>query len=184
MARLAVAATLTITTTLPALAHTQEETEAWLQEWQAAIPETGMTVEHAELFADWHARHFYYFHPSRAPVRPTSRTPKSSPPNRGMGSNVEQWRNLVSAYFPADQVERALCIMSYESGGNELAKNPRSSASGLFQHLARYWPERSVKAGWAGADIFDPEANIAVAAWLWAVGGWGHWSPYNRGLCR
>lgn len=183
MARVAVATALTITTTLPALAHTQEETEAWLQEWQAAIPETGMTVEHAELFADWHERHFYHFHPvSHTPVVRSPRTPPTV--DRGMGSNVEQWRGLVSAYFPAEQVDRALCIMSYESGGNPSAKNPSSSASGLFQHLARYWPERSAKAGWAGADIFDPTANTAVAAWLWSVGGWGHWAPYNRGLCR
>lgn len=67
-------------------------------------------------------------------------------------------------------------VMACESGGNPLAKNPRSSASGLFQHLARLWPERSVKAGWPGADIFDPEANIAVAAWLYYYGGGpGHW---------
>ncbi len=166
-----------------AQAHTSEDIDAWMIDWQANIPESGMTIEHIELFIDWHERHFYHFHDrpvSRAPVRPTV----DKPPGRGMGTNVEQWRGLVAQYFPADQVDRALCIMSYESGGNELAKNPRSSASGLFQHLARYWPERSAKAGWAGADIFDPTANVAVAAWLWGQGGWWHWSPYKRGECR
>lgn len=125
--------------------------------------------------ADWERRH------------PCSRVLgfKCAPKvHRGMGSNVEQWRPLVAQHFPASEVERALCIMSRESGGNPNAKNPRSSASGLFQHLARYWPDRSAAAGWAGASIWDPEANIAVAAWLQRTGGWGHWSPYLRGHCR
>ncbi len=81
----------------------------------------------------------------------------------------------MSRYFAADQVERALRVMACESGGLPTAKNPGSSASGLFQHLGRYWTARSQRAGWAGASIFDPEANIAVAAWLQRTGGWSHW---------
>lgn len=100
-----------------------------------------------------------------------------------MGSNVEQWRSLVAAYF-GSETDRALCIMSHESGGNPNATNPSSGAAGLFQHLPKYWSDRAAKAGRPGADIYDPEANTAVAAWLQATGGWTHWSPYNRGLCR
>ncbi|HEY5652241.1 MAG TPA: transglycosylase SLT domain-containing protein [Acidimicrobiia bacterium] len=92
--------------------------------------------------------------------------------------NVETWRPLVEAYFPPSDVARALRVIGCESSGDPDAKNPRSSASGLFQHLARFWSERSVKAGLAGADIFDPEANAAVAAWLvYEGGGWSHWNP-------
>jgi hypothetical protein len=79
-----------------------------------------------------------------------------------------------------DEVEYALMILNAESTGVPTAVNPRSRASGLFQHLPRYWEERSRAAGWAGADIFDPEANIAVAAWLRATSpqhGWYHWEP-------
>jgi hypothetical protein len=90
-------------------------------------------------------------------------------------AGVEQWRPLVERYFAADQVERALRVMSCESGGSPTAANGSSSARGLFQHLGRYWESRSAAAGWAGASIFDPEANIAVAAWLQRSGGWGHW---------
>lgn len=60
--------------------------------------------------------------------------------------------------------------------------NPYSGASGLFQHMPYYWPARAEKAGWAGADIFDPEANIAVSAWLVlrsereGKGSWAHWT--------
>ena len=99
-------------------------------------------------------------------------------------ARVEQWRPLVDEYWGAqgyaDEVEYALMILSAESTGVPSAVNPRSNASGLFQHLPKYWEERSRAAGWAGADIFDPEANIAVAAWLRATSperGWKHWEP-------
>lgn len=92
--------------------------------------------------------------------------------------DVEVWRPLVEAHFAPDDVARALAVISCESSGDPNAKNPKSSASGLFQHLGRFWPERSVKAGLAGADIFDPSANVAVAAWLvYEGGGWSHWNP-------
>lgn len=114
--------------------------------------------------------------------KPVAKAASSLPKNRGMGTNVEQWRGLVSAYFSADKVETALCVMKWESGGNPTAYNSKYGASGLFQHLKGYWRERSSAAGWGGADIFNPEANVAVAAWLQAAGGWGHWSTYRH--CR
>ena len=77
---------------------------------------------------------------------------------------VERWRPVVDMYFPEDRVDWALRIMECESGGDPNAKNPRSSASGLFQHLARLWPARAEAAGFADSDVFDPFANIAVAA--------------------
>jgi hypothetical protein len=58
------------------------------------------------------------------------------------------------------------------------SRTQRRAASGLFQHLASMWPERSAAAGWSGADVFDPVANTAVAAWLvYDFGGWSHWYP-------
>lgn len=89
--------------------------------------------------------------------------------------DVERWRPVVDTYFPEDRVDWALRIMECESRGDPNAKNPNSSASGLFQHLARLWPERAAAAGWADADVFDPFANIAVAAWLLENGGTSHW---------
>ena len=89
--------------------------------------------------------------------------------------DVERWRPLVTIHFPSDRVDWALRIIECESHGEPNAKNPRSSASGLFQHLASLWDERAAAAGWAGADVFDPQANIAVAAWLLENGGPGHW---------
>ena len=38
---------------------------------------------------------------------------------RGMGSDWEQWRPLVAGYFPADQVDTAVCVIQHESGGKD-----------------------------------------------------------------
>lgn len=94
------------------------------------------------------------------------------------GPGAEGWRPLVEKYFPADEVDRAIRIMQCESKGDPGARNPSSGASGLFQHMPRYWPERAAGAGFSGASVFDPEANIAAAAYLvydHPGGGWKHW---------
>lgn len=96
---------------------------------------------------------------------------------------VERWRPAVTEAvfaFGGDDadVHRFLRIMQCESAGRPDAKNPNSSASGLMQHLTRYWPDRSERAGMPGADVFDPQANIWVSAWLALAapeGGWQHW---------
>jgi soluble lytic murein transglycosylase-like protein len=90
--------------------------------------------------------------------------------------SVEQWRPLVEEHFPPAWVDWALQIISCESHGDPTAVNPRTSARGLMQHLDRYWSGRAAAAGWAGASPYDPEANIAVGAWLLADGGPSHWS--------
>ena len=107
--------------------------------------------------------------PMEASPSPSLSSPTSFP------LSVEQWRPLVEAFFSPSDVTWALRVISCESNGDPNADNPRSTASGLFQHLATYWGERSTKAGWGGSSIWDPEANIAVAAWLYYNGGPGHW---------
>lgn len=93
-------------------------------------------------------------------------------------SGGEDWRQLVALFFEPEHVDRAVRVITCESGGDPDAKNPSSSASGLFQHLGSLWGDRIVKAGWEGADIWDPVANVGVAAWLvYEGGGWGHWNP-------
>ncbi len=104
---------------------------------------------------------------------------------RGIGSlipdnptSAQDWRPLVEIYFEPDQVDKALEIMQCESNGRPDAKNPRSTASGLFQHLHSMWPPRVAAAGWEDGSIWDPQINIAVAAWLVNEGGgWSHWNP-------
>ncbi len=88
---------------------------------------------------------------------------------------VERWRGLVEQYFDAGDVDHALSVIDCESGGDPDATNTVTGAGGLFQHLFAYWESRAEAAGWPGADVYDPEANIAVGAWLAYHGGWGHW---------
>jgi MYXO-CTERM domain-containing protein len=101
----------------------------------------------------------------------------------GITQAVEQWRKLVEKYFKYQHVTWALNIMQCESGGNPNAYNAGSGASGLFQHLAKYWPPRATAAGFPGASVFDGEANIAASAWLLYQAGPGQWSckysPYE-----
>lgn len=90
---------------------------------------------------------------------------------------VERWRGLVARYFPASVVNQALSVMWCESRGNPKAVNPSSGAAGLFQHLPKYWAQRSAAVGFGGKSAFDPEANVAAAAALYkSRGNWSHWS--------
>jgi hypothetical protein len=91
---------------------------------------------------------------------PPSTTPTSFPPH------IEQWRGLVSQFFPASRVNEALAIIRCESNGDPDAYNPYSGAAGLFQFLPSTWATTSPNAGYGGASVFDPEANVATAAWL------------------
>jgi len=101
--------------------------------------------------------------------------------SRGMGNNVEQWRLLVTTYFGPDLVPTALCLISYESGGNPDAKNPTSSARGLFQLLGSLWAPYF---GVTLDQLYDPGTNVRLARQVYELQGWGAWTPYQRGLCR
>ncbi len=100
---------------------------------------------------------------------------------RGIGPGVEQWRSLVAAYFPADAVETALCLMGPESGGDPNAHS-RSDSIGLMQVHAPTWADFY---GVSWADLRDPVINISIAADIYLnQGGWVHWNPWKRGECR
>lgn len=95
--------------------------------------------------------------------------------------NVERWRSLVAANFPPDRVNEALSVMECESEGNPTATNPISGAAGLFQHMPGFWSDRSRRAGVPGANIYDPNANVRVAGWLFSQSNtWSHWSCKPR----
>jgi hypothetical protein len=89
---------------------------------------------------------------------------------------------LVEGFF--EEVDRpwALRVAVCESSGQpddygSDAVNSSSRASGWFQHLPKFWEERSEAAGFAGVDIMDPVANVGVAAWLlYDGGGKSHWN--------
>jgi len=125
-----------------------------------------------------------------SPTSPTSTAPPATTPTTsggggGGGSNpgsVEQWRSLVGQFFPSDRVEQALAIIDCESNGNPNAQNPYSGAAGLFQFLPSTWASTAPNAGYGGASVFDPEANVASAAWLanrYQELGYSFWHPWS-----
>ncbi|MBT8201341.1 MAG: transglycosylase SLT domain-containing protein [Acidimicrobiia bacterium] len=86
-------------------------------------------------------------------------------------------RSLVAQFFRPEDVDKAVVVAFCESRYDANATNSRSGAAGLFQHLPKFWENRSAKAGFGGSDIYDPTANVAVAAWLvYSNGGWKHWN--------
>lgn len=96
-------------------------------------------------------------------------------------TGVERWRPLVAKYFNAVNVPTMMCLMAFESGGSPTAKNPKSSARGLFQVMASIWaPVYNV----SYEDLYDPEINTWVAAGVLGRQGYTAWSPYNRGECH
>ncbi|MGH8916451.1 MAG: transglycosylase SLT domain-containing protein [Acidimicrobiia bacterium] len=126
------------------------------------------------------------------PSSPTTTAPPATTTTDGGGGGgdwdfppaVEQWRSLVQQHFPSDRVEEALRIIQCESLGDADAYNPYSGASGLFQFLPATWASTSPKAGFSGASVFDPVANIGTAAWLanrYEDMGQSFWQPWS---CR
>jgi len=109
---------------------------------------------------------------------PTVTTTTLAPKPKTVVTGVEQWRPLVEKHFSASNVKTALRVMACESGGNPDVTNRSHTAAGLFQHLLKYWDARAAQAGYPGGNIFDPETNIAVSAWLVENHGWSHWSCY------
>lgn len=137
---------------------TRDEMAAFLTRALGLLPPDEMPLIPADIRADYLAE-------LSAPPWPT-------------GPGAEGWRTLVEQYFEPGDVDKAIRIIACESHGDPNARNRSSGASGLFQHIPRYWPERSRGAGFAGASVFDPVANVGVAAWLvydYPAGGWKHW---------
>ena len=88
---------------------------------------------------------------------------------------------LINEYFLPEDRALALMIAFCESSGqtHHVGSDVVSDALavGWFQHLARYWAERSDKAGWGDYHPFHGRANVAVAAWLYYSSGVHHWNP-------
>ena len=194
---------------LPARAHTQEEMNQWLMQWSDRMEHAFVTdgdFGHliAELY-DMENRHPWWngefidieeiarsdSGESEPPlhVEPakqvTAPAPEPEPEPVTYGKGVEQWRDLVTAYF-GGKTDVALCIMEIESGGDPTAHNTRTGASGLFQFMPSTWSSMvpdSITGGNMDS-VWTPETNIAGAAWLQGAEGWGQWSPWKRGECH
>jgi hypothetical protein len=126
--------------------------------------------------------------PVTAPPSTTTPPPTTSPPPPVTGGQfppaVERWRPLVGAYFPPERVDGALSVIRCESYGDPNAYNPYSGAAGLFQFLPSTWATVSPRAGFDGASVFDPEANIGTAAWLTAYYASRGSDPWAAWACK
>lgn len=174
-----------------AFAHTEAEIQEWEEQWEASMAEAQEKGEIWEsvvrdllrgrtYFMDRHPCYFYGDCPTPETHAPVSASTPSAPRPSvewDVGAGVEQWRGLVASYFPAGEVERALCIMWFESRGDPNAKNPSSGAAGLFQVMPFWWDHY-------GGDRYDPTTNVSVASLILASQGWTAWSPYKRGECH
>lgn len=159
---------LTLALLLPLTPHTPAEQRTWIESWEEKVRENGiLSQELLAEYVDFQTRH--------APKVSSTSTTRST--YQGIGSNVEQWRGLVGEYF--SDVDRALCLMRYESGGNPNAKS-WAGARGLLQVMP-FWAE---SLGMSPDALYDPTTNIKVAKHVYDQQGWWAWSPYKRGLCR
>lgn len=184
------ALSLVMALTLPPIApHSWSELNEWLDDWNArrqkAEAEMFFVLEWEwfdmlERHPNWDGRHLDPPPPpAPSPVAQTPSPDSSDGPYRGMGAGVEQWRELAASYF-GSEVDRALCLMAHESGGNPSAQNPSSGASGLMQVMPFWADEYGVSRG----ALFDPATNLRIAKGIRDSQGWTAWSPYNRGECR
>ena len=110
---------------------------------------------------------------------PSDPSTQEQPSTGSMASETSGWlsqvqvRALVSLYFAAEDVNKAVRVAWCESRFDPNSTNLRTGAVGLFQHLPQYWEERAAAAGFPGADPTDPVASTAAAAWaVYDGGGW------------
>lgn len=181
---------------LPAQAHSEAELDVWVEHWHEAgenpPPLDRVALASTDLdrleaawsdMADRHpcSRALRTWSQACERPAPAPRSPASPSPSgvhRGMGSNVEQWRGLVAAYF-GSEVERALCVVAWESGGNPGAASPTND-HGLFQIHAPLWTDHY---GVSITQLYDPETNTRLAKSIRDTQGWIAWSAVKREKC-
>jgi uncharacterized protein YabE (DUF348 family) len=105
-----------------------------------------------------------------APATELRRVGTRIPPG---SSEIEQIIRDAAAAQGAD-ADQLLRVAYCESRYNPGAYNA-SGASGLFQFLPSTWAANSVRAGFAGASVFDPVAAANVAAYMFVRGQAGQW---------
>lgn len=106
----------------------------------------------------------------RAKTQVAQATPQTRP-QTSSGGGCEQYRSLLSKYFPADQINNAMLTMQKESGCRSNAVSPTDD-HGLMQINCRY---HCSKVGGNVNALYDPETNIKLASQIYAGRGWTAW---------
>lgn len=141
----------------PARAHTANQQKAWWADWAHREATEGLSAQLLEEARDFTDRH--------PPVPVVARSSRPIAP-----ADIEA---LIGQHFQPEDVEWALRVSYCESGWDANAKNPISTASGLFQVLRGWWSGEW--SDYPAFDPFDPQENVRFAAWLFYNGGSQHW---------
>jgi hypothetical protein len=89
--------------------------------------------------------------------------------------DIESIIRTAAATWGADP-NQLLRVAWCESRYNPNVVNARSGAAGLFQFMPATWAANSVRAGYAGASVFDPVASANVAAYMFVHGQAAQWT--------
>lgn len=93
-------------------------------------------------------------------------------------TGAEVFNLLISHGASVTEATVLTAVSKLESGWNPEAYHSGSGASGLFQHLAKYWPPRAAGVGMAGASIFDPVAQVKATLSLFRSNGLQPWAVW------
>ncbi|HUQ16881.1 MAG TPA: G5 domain-containing protein, partial [Candidatus Saccharimonadales bacterium] len=111
----------------------------------------------------------------RAPVNEVRRIGARPRPAPAAPAEIEALIRAAAARYGADP-QQLLRVAWCESRYDPSAYNGILGASGLFQIIPGTWAANSVRAGYAGASVWDAYANANVAAWMFARGQAGQWA--------
>lgn len=165
---------------LEAQAHTDSEIKEWEEQWKldfnTAFNEFRYDFSLEAMFKvevlRWEKVDFINRHTCHYQTCAVISVTVADNVYRGMGTDVERWRGLVSAYFT--NVDAMLCIMAGESGGNPNAINQQGSgAAGLFQVMPFWWAAY-------GGNRYDPEDNTSMAALIYSQQGYAAWPNTSK----
>jgi Tfp pilus assembly major pilin PilA len=103
----------------------------------------------------------------------SSTTIEAQPTSASSGDDIETIVRQAARKYGIDEehfVSIAACESRFNPNAVNYGYNENGYPSGLFQHLSGYWPKRAAQYGWAGASVFDAQANAEVTAQMFRDG--------------
>jgi hypothetical protein len=115
-------------------------------------------------------------YPAEMQIEPADAAPITVP----IGAQLSELEmsNLIDHYFPDPLHDWALRVSKCESRWYTTAKNPRTSAAGLFQFKRSTWDWVADQTGTPSYDqggVWEVNHQMVNAVWLVQNGGKQHW---------